>query len=299
MRRAMIVAVLLLVSAIAAPAALARGHGGHHDDDGAEPGHGSWHGDYSTVTWWCADLNEVWDVEVPVVTGRANFTGGDPTVSPWCGDPNAATDGRFPVAVPAGQEFMPGGTFIWFTNKTYPKGYRAAIEAQGLGDTFSPHSNSPAEDFQWKISRIRVEIYTLAGDLVTEFTFDARRYLRRIQLGELLFGQAAIGAYADPSLGIDLTAAQVDRLPLFGFTVMPTAPLASGDYFYAVYWTLSDNHWDGMGVDPAANLLPAGRSPVRRLRRQRLGGRGLRPGAQPAGVGGRAPGGDRVTLRGR
>jgi hypothetical protein len=258
MRKAMTVAVLLIVSALAVPAALAKGHPGNQQDDQSAPGHGRWHGDYSTVTWWCANLNELWDVDVPVVTGRLNFTGGDPTVSPWCGDPDAATDGRFPVAVPAGERFMPGGTFIWYTNKTYPKAYRAALEAAGLGDTFTPHSNSPAEDFQWKVTNVRVEIYTLAGDLVTEFNFDAHRYQRRLQVGDLFLGQMALGPYADPSLGIDQTAGQVDRWPMFGFPVMPTAPLASADYFYAVYWTLSDNHWDGLGVDPNSNLLPAG-----------------------------------------
>ena len=259
MRRILSLASMsLLISSLVVSSALAKGHRGDHDGVADAAANHKDDRTADTITYWCANLNEVWDVEVPVVVGRGNFLGGDPTVSPYCGDPNALTDGRFPVAVPAGSRFRPAGIVAWWTNKTYPRGYAEALRAAGLGYTFHPHSNSPAEDFLSKIVNVRVEIYSEDDLLLAEFNFDPRRTFKRIQLGELFFGQTQLGPAVDPVLGINLSATEVDRLPTFGFNVLPNAPMQSGTYYFAEYWTFSDYHWDGLGVDPNGNLFPPG-----------------------------------------
>jgi hypothetical protein len=258
MRSTLALPVMLLASSLAVSPALAERYRGQHEPVPNGGRNDAWPEATHTVTYWCADLNEIWDLDVPVAVARSIFVDGDPTVTPYCGDPNALSDGRFPVAVPAGTPFMPGGTFVWTMNKTYPQGYGAALQALGLGDTFNPKSNSPAEDFLGKIVEVRIEIYTDADELIAEFKFDAQRYARRKQIGKVFFGQAATGAIQDPVAGVDLSAAQSDRLPTIGFPVLPTAPLASGTYYAAVIWTFSDSHWDGLGVSPRFNYIPAG-----------------------------------------
>lgn len=248
---------LVLVCALTLSVAYAKGNRGERDNVAPASNQGRSQ-TTDTITWWCVDLNVLWKVKVPVVVGRGVFLGGDPAVSPYCGDPNALTDGRFPVAVPAGTPFMPAGNVIWWTNRTYPPGYAAALQAAGLGYTFNPHSSSPAEDFKYKLSKIRVEIYRFDDDaFIAEYSFDPQRYFKLVQLGDF-YGQLPLDPAIDPSIGLDLSSDEVGRLPTFGFPVLPTAPSEPGVYYYVVYWTFSDYAWDGLGIDPNANVGPPG-----------------------------------------
>jgi hypothetical protein len=141
---------------------------------------------------------------------------------------------------------MPGGTAVWFTNTRYPPAVRAALE--GMGYNF--HSQNPAEDFLSKMVEVRVEIRR-QDQKVAEFKFDPKRNFRLVRVDEF-FGQRRPPAvpFVDPE--------DVGRLPLFGFPVL-AGPLPSpGDYTVDVFWTLSDLHNDGLGLDPANDFLPAG-----------------------------------------
>lgn len=248
---------LALVCALTLSIAHAKGNRGEHDNVAPATSHGRSQ-TTDTITWWCVDLNVLWKVKAPVTVARGAFLGGDPSVSPYCGDPNALTDGRFPVAVPAGTPFMPSGTAFWFTNTTYLPGFAAALQAAGLGYTFNPHSNSPSEDFKAKMTNIRVEIYRADDDaLVAEYSFDPQKYFKLVQLRDY-YGQLPLDPIVDPSFGLSLSADQVGRLPTYGFAVMPIAPSAPGLYYEVLYWTFSDYHWDGLGIDPNVNLWAPG-----------------------------------------
>ena len=194
------------------------------------------------------DFNEVWKVNEPVITGFANLNG-DGT------GPCAGTT-PFPVRVAPGQTFMPGGAFIWGTNKTYSTPYAAAVAAQGF--TFAPASNSPSEDFKRKMSQVRIEVFTFPDfDPVAVFTFDAQQSFKLVQLGDFNGTLGQNLPIDDPALDIHLSADEVDRLPTYGFTVK-AGPVPPGQYWACVTWVLSGDHWDGIGVDPNANLLQAG-----------------------------------------
>jgi hypothetical protein len=195
-----------------------------------------------TITWWCVDLNDLWNAKETVVVGAGGLIG-DGT------GPCAGTT-PFPVVVPAGQTFMPGGTFNWTTNKTYPAGYAEAIAAQGF--TFAPASNSPSEDFKQKMSQIRVEVFTFPeGDPVAAFTFDPQKNFKLVQLRD--FAGTTLPDYATPGFSLD----ELGRLPTYGFPVS-AGPVPPGQYSYCVFWSLSGDHWDGIGTDPNANFLPSG-----------------------------------------
>lgn len=243
---------LALVAALTLSSALARGHRGDSDSttnaSNAQKANTKNSVEH-TITWWCVDLNDLWNAKETVVIGGADLVG-DPSFTPYCGDPD-----RFPITVPAGGTFMPGGTFFWATNKTYPAGYGAAVAAQGF--TFAPHSNSPAEDFLQKLSQIRVDVFDFPSfDPVTTFGFDPQKNFKLVQLRDL-FGALPFPQIGDPALGIDLSTDEVGRLPLYGFPVK-AGPLPAGQYLYCVIWTFSADHWDGLGADPGVNLLPAG-----------------------------------------
>jgi hypothetical protein len=202
-----------------------------------------------TFTWWCVNLTDLWNAKETVVIGLGTLTG-DPSFTPYCGDPS-----RFPITVPAGGTFMPAGAFHWATNKTYPAGYAAAVEAQGF--RFSAHSQSPAEDFRSKIDRILVEVFTFpAGDPVANFTFDAQKNVKVVQLRDVL-GPIPIDPIVDPALGINLSSEEVGRLPTHGFPVR-AGPVPPGEYFYCLTLTISADHWTGLGVDLSLDYLPAG-----------------------------------------
>lgn len=235
------VTALLLVCSLPTPSAFAKGH----PADGNGPGVKGKTEATHTITWWCVDLNELWHVRVPVLIGAGIAIPPDPSPIPNpCANP-------VPVTVPKGSGFAPGGT-LWYTNKTYPPAVRAALEASG----YNFHSQSPAEDFMSKFVEIRVEVRTFADeDLVAVFSFDPRQSFRRVQFRDW-WGQLPIDPIVDPALGIDISTDAVGRLPLLGFPVI-AGPVPPGDYRAWVYWTLSDLHNDGLGLDDG-NFLPAG-----------------------------------------
>jgi hypothetical protein len=203
-----------------------------------------------TITWWCTNLNELWDVEVPVITGLGSL---EPPVPSPIPDPCSSP---FPVVVPSWSRFVPGGTYVWYLNKSYPKAIRAALAAQG----YDFRSQSPVEDFLSKVVQVRVEVRTLDWNtLVAEYTFDPRHNFRIVNVGEF-DGKRSQSPVVNPALGIDIPADAVARLPLVGFPVV-AGPLpkgtAPGVYWAAVYWTLSSAHNDGLGLENI-NFLPAG-----------------------------------------
>jgi len=201
-----------------------------------------------TITWYCVDMNDMWKVSEPVIIGFGNLVGNGP----------CSGTTPFPVTVPSGQRFMPGGAFVWIVNKTYPAGYAEAVAAAGF--TFAPHSNSPAEDFKSKISEIRVEVITFPeGDPVAVFRFDGQKNIKLVQWGDIRGTNPPFDPIDDPALNIHLSSAEVERLPMYGFTVK-AGPVPAGEYFACVFWTLSADTWDGLGVlpPPGGNVLPAG-----------------------------------------
>jgi len=254
MRRTILTLIAALaVSSMGVPSSHAKGRQGGADlqqpsgsHKPASPG--------DTVTWWCLDLNNLWHVDVPVIAGVAVL---DYSAVPDRPIPDPGCASGFPVVVTGSSMFMPGGTFFWYTNKTYPPVIRAALEA--VGHSF--HSQSPSQDLLFKMSRVRVEIWTLDQEtVIAEYSFDPHRFFRRSTLGAW-DGMLQEVAYSDPALGIDLSPTAVRQLPLIGFPVDagPIPPgTPAGMYWAAVYWTLSEEHWDGLGLDPNFNLLPAG-----------------------------------------
>jgi hypothetical protein len=247
MRKASLAVFVAVVAlSLAASPALAKGHQGKEDGQVTAVSRES----AETVTWWCTNLNDLWHVDVPVIIGRGVALPPDPSPIPDpCTNP-------FPVVVPSGSGFMPGGTFVWFTNKTYPPAVREALAAQG----YAFHSQSPAEDFRSKMVLLRVEIWTLdQSEVIAEYSFDPQRDFRLVRFREFN-GKLPPEPFADPALGIDLSADAVGRLPLFGFPVVAgplPAGTAPGIYLAAVFWTLSDLHNDGLGLEDF-NFLPAG-----------------------------------------
>jgi hypothetical protein len=194
-----------------------------------------------TLTWWCVDLNDVWNVNVPVILQRVYLQPPSPQIHDTC-------TSAFPVTVPAGSGFAPGFN-LWFTNKTYPPATRAAL--QELGYRF--HSQSPAEDFMSKFENIRVEVRTYPGNkVVGEYNYDPRRSFRLVRLRDF-FG-AMTGSTTE---GTGFSVEEAGRLPLFGFPVTIPAPIESGDYWIWVYWTMSETHYDGVCLDESC-MLPAG-----------------------------------------
>lgn len=213
-----------------------------------------------TVTWWCLDLNHVWQVKgVPVIAPMGNLVFPGEEAAGFA-DPGCATG--FPVVVQGQSRFVAGGSFIWYTNKTYPPTIQALLQSQ----SYTFHSQSPMEDFLSKMTNVRVEIRTVAGGnpwagvFVTDFSFDPRMNFRRISLGDW---NGMLGSYpsSDPSLGINFTAKQVSQLPAVNFPgivgPMP-AGTPEGMYWACVFWTLSAVTNDGIGIDPDFNFLPGG-----------------------------------------
>ncbi|HEU4382569.1 MAG TPA: hypothetical protein VFR85_03610 [Anaeromyxobacteraceae bacterium] len=249
MRRILYAAAVLSFCSLATPSALAKGH---LQDDSGPVATTSKREVAHTVTWWCVDLNQLWHVNVPVVIGSGAAIPPDPSPIPEpCTSP-------FPVAVPNGSGFVPAGGLVWYTNKTYPPGIRAALEATG----YVFHSQSPAEDFMSKLIEIRVEIRNFADEaVVAVFSFDPRQNFRLVQFQDFN-GQLPIDPIVDPALGIDLSPAEIGRLPTIGFPVI-AGPVQPGQYRAWVYLVLSDLHNDGLGLDwNAPNFLPAGETLV-------------------------------------
>jgi len=239
----------LAATTFAGSSASASGDGKSREDHGAA--HVERHGHANdTITWWCTNLNTLWHFRAPVIAGIGAVTAPDPSPIP---DPCGSD---FPVVVPEGSRFMPGGTFIWYTNKTYPPAVRAALETRG----YHFRSHSPMEDFLRKLVSIRVEVWTEdQSTVIAEYSFDPRRFFRLVQTKDF-DGKTPEPAYANPALGIDYSAEEMGRMPLVGFPV-PAGPLPrgtpSGIYWAVVYWTLSEDHNDGLNVEDF-NFVPGG-----------------------------------------
>jgi len=208
-----------------------------------------------TLTWWCLDLNNFWQVDIPVLAGRVFLDYAYAETPPI---PDQGCGNAWPVTVPGGSQFVPGGSHLWTVNNTYPKALREALEASG----YHFRSQSPAEDLLAKVVSIRVEIRTApaaGNEFVAEYTFDAQKYFRRTLLG-FFRGMLPTQPIVNEALGVDISAAAVRRLPSIGFPV-PAGPLPAGTpqarYAAYIYWTLSESHNDGLGLDEG-NFLPAG-----------------------------------------
>lgn len=200
-----------------------------------------------TFTWWCLDLNEVWHAKVPMIGPRAWLV--PPTPSP-IPDPCIVPH---PALVPEGSSYAPGN-MIWFTNKTYPPAVRAALTEMG----YNFHSQSPAEDFMSKFVEIRVEVRTYPqNDLLDTYTFNPRKNFRLIRVRDLFNGPVEIGPIVHPEIGVNLSAEDVGRLPLFGFPVVLPPPEPPREYRIWVYWPMSDWHCDGTCIEDEC-ILPAG-----------------------------------------
>lgn len=200
-----------------------------------------------TVTYWCVDLNDLWNVRVPVIAPRGWI---DPATPP---PDDLGCRTTFPVSVPSGASIAPGNAF-WYTNKTYPPAVRAALEEMG----YPFHSQSPAEDFMSKLGAIRVEVwdYPATANLAT-FWFNPRQNFRLRRLQELN-GETVTPPLVNEALGIDLSSEEAGRLPMLGFPVI-AGPLAlpPGTYVMLLYMLMTDVHNDGLGLDEG-NFLPAG-----------------------------------------
>jgi hypothetical protein len=194
-----------------------------------------------TRTWWCVDVNSVWNVNVPVILQRVYLQPPSPQIHDTC-------TSAFPVTVPAGSGFAPGFN-LWFTNTIYPAATRAALKQMG----YHFHSQSPAEDFMSKFENIRVEVRTYAAnDLVGEYNYDPRRSFRLVRLRDY-FG-ATTGQVTE---GMGFSVEEAGRLPLLGFPVIIPAPTQPGEYRIWVYWTLSEWHNDGTCLEESC-MLPDG-----------------------------------------
>jgi hypothetical protein len=252
------VLVALFASVLGATVASAKGNpNADHAEHVFAPGKPVAAGD--TVTWWCLDLNHLWQVKgMPVIDALGDLV--FPEGFDGFADPSCATG--FPVVVQGQSRFVAGGSVFWYTNKTYPPAIRASLQSQG----YPFHSQSPAEDFLSKMTNVRVEIRTVvpggvwAGAVVTDFSFDPRMNFRRVTIGDWN-GMLGTGPQSDPSLGINLTAMQASQLLLVGFPGI-VGPIPAGTpegmYWACVYWTLSAMTNDGLGIDPDGNFLPGG-----------------------------------------
>jgi hypothetical protein len=124
-----------------------------------------------------------------------------------------------PVAL-VGERWIPAAT--WATNTMY--------EAVPVG--YTPSRATPIEDFNAKFVGAR---YVIDGATKHERTY---------------------GRSASEILQTGLTIPGTD-FPMSAFlAVLP--PLPPGAHTVDIFLTLSADHWDGFGVDPSANLFPAG-----------------------------------------
>jgi hypothetical protein len=197
------------------------------------------------VTWWCVDLNELWDVGVPVVAGREDLVAPVPSPLPACPASSA-----FPIAIKSGSNWTTNA--YWYTNKTYSKEIRAALVTVG----YHFAGETPIQDFLKKVTQVRYLTMALSpgGSNVLDI-FDAQPNTRIVEYGEL-FGATPTEPLVDPALGIHISAKEYEKLPLVGFPAIADG-LPAGSYQVYVSLVLSEMHNDGMGLD-AVDFLPAG-----------------------------------------
>jgi len=199
-----------------------------------------------TVTWWCVDLNELWNVNVPVIVGAGFLTRPEPSPLPPCPDTSS-----FPITIPAGSRWTVGND-VWWTNKTYPPAVAEALKTIG----YKFVSDSPMEDLMKKIVEVRYVVITFpGGEFVTEFRYDPQKSFRLVRFRE--FNGPVLEPFVDPVLGIDISADAVGRLPAISFPRAIGGGLSPGSYRAQVFWVLSDLHNDGLGLADGS-FLPAG-----------------------------------------
>ena len=124
-----------------------------------------------------------------------------------------------PVAL-VGERWTPPA--IWATNTTH----------EAIPEGYTPSRATPMEDFIAKFVGAR---YVIDGGTKHERTYSFR---------------------ASQVLQTGLTVPGTD-FPMSAVMAV-LHPLSPGAHTVDVFWTLSADHWDGFGVDPSANLFPAG-----------------------------------------
>jgi hypothetical protein len=128
----------------------------------------------------------------------------------------------FCTKVPAGERWVPAAA--WITNHTHeviPAGY-------------VPSRPTPIEDFNAKFVRAKY-VVDAGTERQRSYRFSRREVLRT----GLIY----------PPLGLPMSA----WLPVL-------KPLPVGSHTVDIYVVMSAEHWDGFDVDPAADMIPAGKS---------------------------------------
>jgi hypothetical protein len=236
--------LLLLSCLVCALSASAKGR-----DDGKE-GHDRKGGEKEaahTVTWWCTDLSELLDVEVPIATPAFMIVTPDPSPVAPC-----ATTSSWPVSVPAGGRWAGGGASMWFTNTSYNAAVRAGLDAMG----YRYASQKPIEDFIAKVKTLTyvvVDFATLAE--VARFSFDASRVAVVLKQGDV-FGAWGTDPWSAPAVGIEYTAEQTAKLPTAYFMGVVKGKLPPGKYRVQVHFIMTDVHNDGLGLDDGDFIGP-------------------------------------------
>jgi hypothetical protein len=202
-----------------------------------------------TVTWWCVDLNELWDVHVPVVVGAGDLEAPVPSPLPPC-----RSTSTFPVVVKAGSNWTTNA--YWYTNRSYSKEVKAALKTTG----YHFAAETPAQDFLSKVTEVRYLTVALSpGGPSFLDIFDAGPNAHLVKYGDL-FGATPTSALVNPALGIDISARDYRKLPLIGFPAVASG-LPPGSYEVYVSVVLSELHNDGLGLDDG-DFLPAGETYV-------------------------------------
>jgi hypothetical protein len=174
--------------------------------------------------------------------------GGNLCIAPWAVNLCAVlgVSEAFPFrgdAVSAGDFWIP--VTQWFTNTpdpglpgiplTYPVGYAPAFPTD------------PLRDFRSKLVSVRVVVDPGTSQERNYIYVDPLNITRAVTCGAF-FGTGG----CDP----------IDDAP--GAIPIPKInPRSVGSHRVKVFWTLSADHWDGLGVDPDENFLPAGEFCVR------------------------------------
>jgi hypothetical protein len=213
--------------------------GPHHKGGDKEAAH--------TVTWWCTDLSELLDVEVPIATPYWMLATPDPSPVAPC-----APTSSWPVSVPVGGRWAAGGGAFWFTNTSYNAPVRAGLAAMG----YRYASHKPIEDFIAKVKTLTYVVVDLATEVeVARFNFNASQVAVVVSQGDI-YGAWGADPWSNPAVGIDYTAAQVALLPSAYFMGVVKGKLPPGLYRVQIHFIMTDVHNDGLGLDPGNFIGP-------------------------------------------
>lgn len=119
-------------------------------------------------------------------------------------------------------------------------------------ERYRPDHSAPMTDFLSKLSQAR---YVVSRDGRVELTRTVRRpaVLRHAKLGT--FGDLFVAPDSSPGVTLYGVTPWWTSLEPFSSRTLPI-----GQHRIEIYWTLTRQHCDGLGADPAANCLPAGES---------------------------------------